>query len=447
MGLSALLVSTNRAMREPLHCGTGDRAGSTFLCVWAIHENKHCQQGSRLTAKNGLAEMIGLIQSHFTDIETHIVSYISSANGYIKVAVAWFTNQVLFDCLVEALERSVEVKVLILDDILNRCEFGLDFGVLVRNGADVRFANSNQGTMHNKFCIVDDKVITGSYNWTYQANKNDENVIVTDEKSIVENYAKEFNRLFSDGISVEMPYEYLSWTDIKEGDFSELRRNIYKDVITKNDVDKELKKNKLISLDNAYKSGRKEEISAASSLPVAQKVTTITDVLTSRWHDYELKLWEENKGGKPRCDVWGYVRFVKWIFLPLEYHAEYIRGTLKVYGDHKDLFSGNLYLNIFDREFISSVRRYVKNENLSYRSYEKIPEDMLCIQNAKMSFYKFPTPMHNTSQPPTWGNRIPRLIPAINVFCIAETVGKETIYYPNWNPEIRGKKILERLFG
>lgn len=50
VGLPSLLVSTNRAMREPLHCGTGDRAGSTFLCVWAIHENKHCQQGSRQTA-------------------------------------------------------------------------------------------------------------------------------------------------------------------------------------------------------------------------------------------------------------------------------------------------------------------------------------------------------------------------------------------------------------
>lgn len=33
VGLSTLLVSTNRAMREPLECGTGDRTGSTF-CVY-----------------------------------------------------------------------------------------------------------------------------------------------------------------------------------------------------------------------------------------------------------------------------------------------------------------------------------------------------------------------------------------------------------------------------
>lgn len=31
VGLSTLLVSTDRAMREPLECGTGNRTGSTFF--------------------------------------------------------------------------------------------------------------------------------------------------------------------------------------------------------------------------------------------------------------------------------------------------------------------------------------------------------------------------------------------------------------------------------
>ena len=34
VGLSTLLVSTNRAMREPLECGTSDRTGSTFFYVY-----------------------------------------------------------------------------------------------------------------------------------------------------------------------------------------------------------------------------------------------------------------------------------------------------------------------------------------------------------------------------------------------------------------------------
>ena len=33
VGLSALLVSTDRAMREPLHGGTSDRLGPTLWCL------------------------------------------------------------------------------------------------------------------------------------------------------------------------------------------------------------------------------------------------------------------------------------------------------------------------------------------------------------------------------------------------------------------------------
>ena len=33
VGLSTLFVSTNRAMRRPLHCGTGNRTGSTFFML------------------------------------------------------------------------------------------------------------------------------------------------------------------------------------------------------------------------------------------------------------------------------------------------------------------------------------------------------------------------------------------------------------------------------
>ena len=37
VGLSALLVSTTWAMPEPLHCGTSDRTGSTFSCIYTNH--------------------------------------------------------------------------------------------------------------------------------------------------------------------------------------------------------------------------------------------------------------------------------------------------------------------------------------------------------------------------------------------------------------------------
>ena len=134
----------------------------------------------------------------FENIEKELSATISIAEKRILVAVAWFTNSRLYDCLTIAIERNLEAKILILDDILNRNEFGLDFGVLSKLGAEIRFAKSDKGTMHNKFCIIDDLVITGSYNWTYHANNNSENILMTDEESVVNSYRKEFDRLFCD---------------------------------------------------------------------------------------------------------------------------------------------------------------------------------------------------------------------------------------------------------
>ena len=152
--------------------------------------------------------------SYFEDIEKHIISRLNSSQSSIFVAVAWFTNQLLFDGLMDALKKNVAVKILILDDILNRNEFGLDFGVLSKLGAEIRFAKSDKGTMHNKFCIIDDLVITGSYNWTYHANKNDENIIVTDDENVVNTYIKQFDKLFSHASPLNVPYEHLKWTDM-----------------------------------------------------------------------------------------------------------------------------------------------------------------------------------------------------------------------------------------
>ena len=257
-----------------------------------------------------------MTSTSFENIENNLSATISIAEKRILVAVAWFTNSRLYDDLILATERNVEVKILILDDILNRSEFGLDFGVLSKLGAEIRFAKSDKGTMHNKFCIIDDLVITGSYNWTYHANKNSENILMTDEESIVSSYKEEFDRLFGDASLISQPYEHLKWTDVKEGDFSELRRNIFRDVISKNDENRELKRIKLINLDHAYKSGNTEELAKAGALPVKGKLKSITDVLTSKSRDYEFRLWEENIVGKPYNDVDGYIHLSNWFFVP-----------------------------------------------------------------------------------------------------------------------------------
>ena len=392
-----------------------------------------------------------MTQSYFQDIENTITIKLNTAKESIFVAVAWFTNQRLFDCLVNACHRKVNVRVLILNDILNRNEFGLDFGILVNAGAEVRFANTaNNATMHNKFCIIDDKVITGSYNWTYHANINAENVVLIDESTITNNYRQQFDSLFNTGEPIQNPYEHLKWTDIKEGDFSELRRNILKDVIAKNEVDKYLIQEKLINLNHAYKSGNSEELLRASLLPTEQKVRTIMDVLTSNSRDYALQLWNENRTGKP-CNQIGHKHVGKWYFIihGLEkdkYNRDYINGELKA-NDRYCLWIEGIKLDIYDKEFIDTIKNFLGSKPITYDNNECIPESVIRINKAQMFFYKFSSPLYNKRQNRTWRNGMPRTIPAINVFGIVkEVIDDKIVFYEGWDPNERGKKIAEKFF-
>jgi phosphatidylserine/phosphatidylglycerophosphate/cardiolipin synthase-like enzyme len=48
--------------------------------------------------------------------------------------------------------------------------------------------------MHNKFCVIDyNTVITGSYNWSYKAENNFENIIVNyNDTGLAEQFVNEF---------------------------------------------------------------------------------------------------------------------------------------------------------------------------------------------------------------------------------------------------------------
>ena len=391
-------------------------------------------------------------QVYFENIQDIIRNQIMSAHSKVYVAVAWFTNRILFDELNNALQRNINVKVLIHDDILNRNEFGLDFGNLVTMGAEVRFSGHNERTMHNKFCVIDDKVITGSYNWTYQANYNDENVIVINDSEISHNYVEKFENLFNAGKTIKIPYEHLKWTDIKEGDFTELRRNIYRDVIAQNDENMELKREKLICLSKAYKYGCNEEIAVASSIPIKEKYITVADILTSCFVDYEYKLWNENPFGQPVVKTVGYTDFKKWIFLPYELavdknHREYVEGRLKPYSSKSNQSVPGLDLKIYNELFILTIKRFIRKDRPLYLMYNDIPENLLCIENAKMFFYQFPSQMYNISQPKLSENGMPRLRGGINLFGIAKEIRNNAIdFYEGWDPEKRGKMIMKKFF-
>ena len=390
---------------------------------------------------------------YFENIENVIFSAISVAEKRIYIAVAWFTNRILFEELNNALQRNVEIKVLILDDILNRNEFGLDFGLLVNNGADIRFASSQKGIMHNKFCVIDDHVITGSYNWTNYANLNNENIVVIDEPNIIYSFCSQFEKLFNSGKPLILPYEHLIWTDVKEGDFSELRRNIFRDVVSQNDMNRDIKRIKLINLNQAFKSGDIEEVRKASMLSIEGRLRTITDVLTSRNHDFAFKLWEENILGKPYNNTDGYDKYGKWFFIPNaikedKYHSEYIEGTLKPEDSRNYVRAKGLKLTISDCDYILTIKRILGSKTLSIYTRDNIPDNVLCIDYARLTYYQFPSPMFNQSLPRKGENGKPKLLKGINIFAIAKSVdGGNIDFFEGWNPVQRGERIVKEFFA
>jgi uncharacterized protein YozE (UPF0346 family) len=157
-----------------------------------------------------------MIEAYFSNIEQQIIKKLSVAEHQVFVAVAWFTNEVLFEELLKCLKRGLSVSVIIMDDYINRNELALDFTKFIEAGGLLYF--SKEKKMHNKFCIIDSLLITGSYNWTYYAEKlNCENIIFIDDVPVVQQYTSEYNKL-QDSFTKITKYEPLKLKQITETD-------------------------------------------------------------------------------------------------------------------------------------------------------------------------------------------------------------------------------------
>ena len=135
-----------------------------------------------------------MIEAHFENIKNILANNISNATKNIEVAVAWFTHRELFKEILSALDRKVSVEIFLSDSIINKGEHGLNFSLFLNKGGKLKFANSVKSFMHNKFCVIDEKLlITGSYNWTYAAEKyNSENIVVTDDTNVCNSFHTHF---------------------------------------------------------------------------------------------------------------------------------------------------------------------------------------------------------------------------------------------------------------
>ena len=133
----------------------------------------------------------------FDNIAERIFLEINKAQKSIFIAVAWFTNKNLFDELLEKARNDCTVSLIISNDKIN-LNSSINFEQLLNAKSKVyKIGNGDTELMHNKFCVIDySTVITGSYNWSYKAESNFENVIITSsDTTLAEQFISEFNNI------------------------------------------------------------------------------------------------------------------------------------------------------------------------------------------------------------------------------------------------------------
>lgn len=125
-----------------------------------------------------------------------IKSQLSSAVKTLDVCVFTISDNDISNVVIFAHRRGVKVRI--ITDDMKQYDEGSDIEILRDAGIEIRMDSSEQH-MHHKFAIIDgERLLTGSYNWTRTAaDRNYENLMVTNDEGLVKPFANEFERLWA----------------------------------------------------------------------------------------------------------------------------------------------------------------------------------------------------------------------------------------------------------
>lgn len=137
-----------------------------------------------------------LIEAHFQEIKQQIIENIQNAKFTIWIAVAWFTDRDIGNELRNKHRAGINVRVIVNDDETTD-KYGLKFDEKgIEYSRVTPKSRWGKKLMHNKFCIIDlCKVIHGSYNWTSNAQYNNESITIVESRELAEGFSCQFIEL------------------------------------------------------------------------------------------------------------------------------------------------------------------------------------------------------------------------------------------------------------
>lgn len=143
-----------------------------------------------------LTEIITVSFSATENTEALLVEWIDKANSSILLMVNRIVTGNLSEALINAYNRGVLMQIIIDSD--EKYTQGSAFTDLLIAGTDIR-GDNNLYKMNNKAMILDNSiVVTGSYDWTPNAEiTQDNNVILLENEQVTELYSSEFERIWN----------------------------------------------------------------------------------------------------------------------------------------------------------------------------------------------------------------------------------------------------------
>jgi phosphatidylserine/phosphatidylglycerophosphate/cardiolipin synthase-like enzyme len=132
-----------------------------------------------------------------TDILESISDLLSQSRETLDICVFTVTDERLASNILNCFQRGIKVRIITDDDKI------YDHGSVIKDlrnaGVPVKIDHSRYH-MHHKFGIIDSRIVfTGSFNWTYTAsNHNQENLLITTNYDIVNQYAVQYNQLWNE---------------------------------------------------------------------------------------------------------------------------------------------------------------------------------------------------------------------------------------------------------
>ncbi|MDD4005118.1 MAG: phospholipase D-like domain-containing protein [Elusimicrobiaceae bacterium] len=185
--------------------GARGRAALGAVAVPGVSAAKPAAVASAKTAKAPALKAPRVVFSEDEYISGHILKNINNCTKTLDVAVYAFSLRDVAEAIVKAIERGVQVRVIVDQSHM----FGsrtAELQYLVDNNVNLRVlrGTGKWGIMHNKMAIFDGKMVKfGSFNWTNAGDRNNyENAIFNTEPAIIAGYQAYFDWMWEKTRSV-----------------------------------------------------------------------------------------------------------------------------------------------------------------------------------------------------------------------------------------------------